>query len=229
MIGFLNCYHFDKASPPYQLHYSSMFLDFFKNIPSEIKTYKTGLGEVPQDINECDGWIISGSPKSAYDDDEWIKNLSKFIRECDSNKKKMVGICFGHQLVAYSLGGKTEKSKNGWGIGIKKFNMIKKKHWMNPELKEVSLLFSHQDQVTKLPENAELLATDTFCPNEMYSIDDHVLCLQGHPEFTKTFIKDRLESRSEIIEPKTYKTAIESLNQETNSAEVGSWIKNFLF
>ena len=206
-----------------------MFLDFFKKIlPSEIKTYRPPFGEVPQNIDECEAWIISGSPKSVYDSDPWIKELISFVQKCDAKKKKLIGICFGHQLIAHALGGKAEKAKSGWGVGIKTFRMFKNKNWMTPNLQEASLLFSHQDQVTTLPKNAELLATDSFCPNQMYEIGGYILCLQGHPEFTKTFMRDRLIARAEIIEPKTYDVAIKSLESETQSNVIGNWIRNFL-
>jgi GMP synthase-like glutamine amidotransferase len=98
---------------------------------------------------------------------------------------------------------------------------------MKPELKECSLIFSHQDQVMLLPKEAELLASDSFCPNQMYSVGENIFCLQGHPEFTRDFAKERLDTRFKLIGEEKYAAAVASLKQKTDSAEVGNWIRNF--
>ena len=82
----------------------------------------------------------------------WI--LSKEVMR---PKKKLVGICFGHQVVAHALGGHASKSEKGWGLGLKEFSIIKKKSWMVPSLDTCKLYFTHQDQVISLPLGAELL------------------------------------------------------------------------
>src|SRR5205807_1591862 len=99
--------------------------------------------------------------------------------------------------------------------------------WMEPSLKTAALLFSHQDQITKLPPDAELLAKNDFCKIPMYSIANHIFCFQGHPEFTTKFMKDRLNARIDKLEKKTYEEAMNSLNQKSNAQEFGQWMKRF--
>lgn len=229
MIGLLNAYHFEDDPQSYQLKYGPMFAGFLKSaLPAEkIKIYGVGRGEFPATAGECEGWIITGSPKSAYESDPWIQKLGAFVQQIDREKKKLVGVCFGHQLTAHYLGGRTEKSKNGWGVGVRKFNILNSKTWMKPELNECSLIFSHQDQVVSLPKGGDLLASDPFCPNQMYSVAEHIFCFQGHPEFTPEFAKDRLDSRVNLIGKPVYEEAVGSLKKKTNSEEVGTWMRNF--
>jgi GMP synthase-like glutamine amidotransferase len=110
MIGLLNAYHFDDDPNSYQRRYGPMFLDFLKTaLPGEeIRVYTAGRGELPGAPAECDGWICGGSAKSAYDEDPWIKKLGGFVAKIHEEKRKYVGICFGHQLAAHYLGGRTE-------------------------------------------------------------------------------------------------------------------------
>ncbi len=74
----------------------------------------------------------------------------------------MVGICFGHQMLAHTLGGRVARSEKGIGFGLKSFDVTTKKVWMADALDQCALYFSHQDQVMQLPPDAELLAAVRF-------------------------------------------------------------------
>jgi GMP synthase-like glutamine amidotransferase len=226
VIGLLDAYQFEKTG--YQTLYEPMMREFLKAaLPGvEVKTFKVGLGEKPKP-QDADGWILSGSPKSAYDKDEWILDLQKFIKSTFEKEIKLAGVCFGHQLIAHSLGGKAEKSKNGWGVGVREFSIIDQAPWMNPSIKKCSLIFSHQDQVSQLPTGAKLLAEDAFCPIQMYSVGHHVFSFQGHPEFTPEFAQMRLDSRKALIGEETYSTASKNLHNKTNRSEIGQWLRHF--
>ncbi len=229
MIGLLNAYRHEENAPPYQREYGPMFMAFLNRaFPNQtVAMYDVGLGKLPTSVNECDLWIITGSPKAAYGPETWIQKLGEFVRSIHKAERKLIGICFGHQLIAHYLGGKADRADSGWGVGVQKFNIIKEKPWMNPKLSEVSLLFSHQDQVIQLPPNAEHLAEDARCKYQMFSIGNHILCLQGHPEFTSDFARGRLDSRVASVGQDKYNVAIQSLPTPTNSSEIGKWMKLF--
>ncbi len=131
----------------------------------------------------------------------------------------MLGICFGHQAIAQALGGHVIKSSNGWGVGIKEIT-TKKYNSLLGNFNKLNLIFFHQDQVVKLPQNAELIAGNSFCNISSFSIDDSVLALQAHPEFNKDFSLKLLHARKSSIEPAIYLEAINELETLEHDGEL---------
>ncbi|MCZ6501106.1 MAG: GMP synthase [Gammaproteobacteria bacterium] len=222
----------DSVLPQFQEehgNYPEMFIRILSIGPDiEFRIYDVERGVYPEDLDECDGYVITGSKKSVYDDEPWIKALIDFVRRLHENQKKVVGICFGHQMVAHALGGRTEPAREGWEVGIHQCQIVNKLDFMSPDLDEFGLLVSHKDQVTELPDGAELLATSEFCPNAMFRIDDHILTFQGHPEFTRAYARDLMEMREEILGEKTFQAGIASLGGGLDGDLVGSWIIRFI-
>ena len=112
-IGILNA---DTISPEWGKEYGQypeMFSKIFWDVDSNIKfkTYEIQSNNFPQNINECDGYLITGSKADAYEDLPWILNLKSFVRTLDHYHKKIIGICFGHQIIAEALGGKVKNLK----------------------------------------------------------------------------------------------------------------------
>lgn len=191
--------------------------------------YDVALGQFPESVDTCDGYVITGSPNGVYDSDPWIAELMQFIRDCYAADKKIVGICFGHQILAHALGGRTEKSSKGWGLGMKEFNVPIQKPWMTEEPGQFGLYFVHQDQVMTLPEEAELLGGNGFCPNAMFVMGDKVLGVQGHPEFTEPIMVDILAGKNGSIADDVVKTAVSSVQNGTPDNTIfAHWIVNFL-
>lgn len=237
MIGILNAYHFDSNDSGYQQEYSRIFYEFVQKIfqdsagenKREIIEYKVAQGQFPKSVSECKIWFITGSPKSVYEDIPWIHRLTAFVQELDSCKIKTVGICFGHQMIAHALGGKVSKSSQGWGVGIRSFEILQHKPWMtaSPSSQKISLLFSHQDQVETLPPGAELLAQDQFCRYQMMQIGEHIMTMQGHPEFTVSFAKERLIARKDKMSKATFEEAMKSYAEASDFLLIIDWIREF--
>lgn len=229
MIGILNAYHFDFTPGNYQERYNLNLREFltrtFQGEP--LREYKIAKGEWPLAFDECKVWVITGSSKGAYDELPWILQLKKWIQEAHAKKHKILGICFGHQIIAQALGGEVSKSSKGWGVGVKTFEIISAKQWMKPAQSKLSLLFSHQDQVISLPDGAELLAQNEFCPHQMFQIGEHILTLQGHPEFTVEFAKERMDTRQALIGEATYAKAVSSLTHPRDDQILSVWLREF--
>ncbi len=141
----------------------------------------------------------------------------------------MVGLCFGHQMIAQALGGRVEKAEKGIGFGLKQFKIIRQKVWMKDKPEQCTLYFAHQDQVVQLPPDAELLGGNAFCPITLYEIDSRVLGIQGHPELTASMMAGLSAWYEGKMEQEMYESAVYSLqNGNPDNQFVAYWIVDFL-
>lgn len=229
-IGILNAIDPDSSKLDWDGTPIDAYIRFLKraDAPFEFEGYRVAQGEFPDSPDACDGYVITGSPQGVYDEDEWIAPLAQFIRDSYAAGKKLVGICFGHQILAHSLGGHAEKSEKGHGLGLKQFDVTQKRSWMGEQPDQCSLYFAHQDQVTMLPPGAQHLGGNEFCPNVLYEIENQVLGIQGHPEFTTRIMEDIVALADGRVAPEVVQTAVSSLDTPPDGDTVGHWIVNFL-
>jgi len=176
----------------------------------------------------CDAYVITCSRHSVYDDEPWIAPLADFVGAALDAQRKVIGICFGHQLIAHFFGGRTEPAEVGWGVGVHRAKLLSTESWMEPARSSVGLLSSHKDQVVELPTGARSIAQSSFCPNGGYVIGDQVLTFQSHPEFTKLYAEALMRHREALIGPQAFAEGIASLQDETHEALVARWILNFI-
>lgn len=193
----------------------------------ELINYYVIEGEYPQDIDEVEGYIISGSSYSVYDDEPWIQDLGHFVQKLHQHKKKTVGICFGHQLVAHVMGGKTEKATVGWNIGTEAHQLNELGKEVMGELEGFQILFSHQDQVVKPADGSQTLASTPTCPIAACQIGDHLLTIQGHPEFETGYARQLMDMRRELFGEELYQAGIHSLDQPNDRTLVAKRILDF--
>ena len=170
----------------------------------EFKTFNILDGIFPLNHNDCDGWIVTGSPHGVYEEHSWIPIVSQLIKDIYDNKLPIFGVCFGHQLIAQALGGNVEKSTKGWGLGLHTYQINNKTNYMGNLSSEVTLNICHQDQVLNPPNGATVYAKSDFCENAGFYIKDKVLTMQAHPEFLVDFIKDLLTARRDVTIPKQF-------------------------
>ena len=128
----------------------------------EFKTFNILDDEFPKDHLECDGWIITVSPHGVYEEFAWMKTISQLINDIYDAGLPILGVCFGHQLIAQALGGDVEKSQKGWGLGLHTYQIDNKSGYMGNLAEEITLNICHQDQVTKIPQGAVVYARSDF-------------------------------------------------------------------
>ncbi|WP_027882726.1 glutamine amidotransferase-related protein [Meiothermus rufus] len=185
-------------------------------------------GHYPARVADFAGYLITGSRASVYDPLPWIPPLEDFVRSVVTSKSRLVGICFGHQMIGQALGGRVERWPGGWGVGVHCFSIDRTMPWMAPPLAEVRLILSCQDQITQLPPGAVVLGGSAFSPHALIQVGPNVLGLQPHPEFSKAFAEALLEMRREQVGVQRYAEAKASFALEPSSKEVAGWIRNFL-
>ncbi len=210
-------------------NYSGMFerVLAMEGAPIRFSSYVVQAGELPA-IDVCDAYLITGSRHSVYDDLPWIRDLVAFVEAALLANKKIIGICFGHQLIAHYFGGETRVADKGWGVGVQTSRVETQESWMEPPLGEFALLCSHKDQVIKLPDGATSFAASEFCPCAGFVWNDLVLTFQGHPEFTKSYSAALMQMRNEVLGPETFAGGMESLDEDTHEGTIAHWIVNFL-
>lgn len=174
----------------------------------------------PETVNDCDGWLISGSKFSAYENLPWITKLEQFLRDAYAADVPIVGICFGHQVLATALGGVVEKYSDGWAVGPHSYEM---------QGRDEPMIINawHQDQVTVKPASAKTVATSQFCEHAALLYGKTAFSIQAHPEFSTDFTKDLLDVRRTIIPKDRADAADQSFDNMPPTPEVAQQIIRF--
>ena len=230
-IAILQTGHNNPDLPSYLRAYPQMFVDLMAaqdgHEEISLTNYVVVDGAFPKAVEDYDGYIITGSRHGVYEDFPFIAPLMDFIREAYAKDIPQIGICFGHQAIAQALGGKVIKSPKGWGVGIRKVDVVKKADWMTNASDTLDLIYVHQDQVIDAPEGAEILAGDDFCPIASFAIGNSIYTLQGHPEFDKDYVHELLAIRGQDMGEDVVKTASASLAGTHQGEQAGQWMLAF--
>ncbi|QFT60511.1 GMP synthase [glutamine-hydrolyzing] [Sulfitobacter sp. THAF37] len=182
--------------PPEELSAGGRYDAYFSRLLGErdfsYQAWSVVDGEMPQDVHDAEGWLITGSRHGAYEPHPWIPPLEQFIRDCYDAHVPMIGVCFGHQIIAQAMGGTVEKFGGGWSVGRVVYPIEGQNYAINAW---------HQDQVVKKPESAEVIGATEFCANAALLYDDRIWTIQPHPEYESDFIDGLIRHRGRGVVP----------------------------
>ncbi len=199
--------------------YPDMFIRLLAGRGLDFTSYHVEAMEFPQSVHACDGWLITGSRHGAYEDHPFIKPLEDFIRTAYAEKVPLVGICFGHQIIAQALGGKVEKFSGGWAIGPQDYDFGDE---------TVRLNAWHQDQVVEKPAAAETIGSNTFCEHAALLYGDRAFSVQAHPEYGNDFIEGLMTTRGKgVIADDVMEAARARFADSNSSAAIADRIADF--
>jgi GMP synthase-like glutamine amidotransferase len=233
-LGLLQCDSLDRPHVDVDGDYDALFTELLSRSDVEVIAYRADLGRLPGSLDECDGWVVPGSRQSVYDDIDWIVDLRRLVGRLLAADRPLVGVCFGHQMIAQELGATVARADGGWNIGAIEYRLHRpppgeERGWAGhpgePAAdRRFSLIASHQDQVLELPDGAELLASAPTCPIAGYTIGERVLSVQGHPEFGPELAGSLYRSRVERIGAAPIEAALATLGRPLDRARVADWI-----
>jgi len=218
-----------KVEPTY-IGYGAMFERLLRQAGAEgtFDIFNTVKGDYPASFEPYDAVLLTGSKADAFSQEPWVLALKEKVQTLLKTKKKLIGVCFGHQLIALCLGAKVGRAPQGWGAGRMQYQ------WLAPDLpqahgrEEVAMLASHQDQVFDLPSGAKLLATSDFCPVAAFAVDDHVFCVQPHPELVEDYSAFLLDKRRAVFGEEKYQAFTQSLDKGHDGLAVARMMVAFI-
>lgn len=181
----------------------------------------------PDDLGGCDGVVITGSPASVLDPLPWMARLEDTVRRLHADGVPMVGLCFGHQVIAQALGGRVERSPAGFRIGVTTLSLQGGAPWIAPAVPAVRLHLSHEDHVAEPPAGATVLAHDEACPVMAYRIGHTVFTTQCHPEFDRQFMDDIIDELGPRLDPAMAARGRAQLAGGVDAPLVWRWIADF--
>jgi len=217
-IGILQCGHLPDEVRAASGDYDACFHRLFEGHGLSFTTWNVVDMEFPPSVHAAAGWLITGSKHGAYDDLPFIPPLEAFLRRAFENAVPIVGICFGHQVIAQAMGGKVVQFAGGWRAGWEIYDF---------DGEEVALTAWHQDQVVELPEGAEVIGRSEHCENAAILYGRKAFTIQAHPEYGRAELSGLIDIRGPYMPPAPVAHAAANIDAPVASAAMADRIADF--
>lgn len=201
--------------------YPDMFAGLLAGHGFSFRAYHVEGMEFPDRVDEQDGWLITGSKHGVYEDHAFIAPLEQLVRQAYAQAVPMVGICFGHQIIAQALGGHVEKFSGGWAIGRTAYRIDDQTLHLNAW---------HQDQVIRRPADATVIGQSEFCEHAALIYGKRAFTVQPHPEFKSDIIASMAAQRKGTLDYPDHimDRAIAAADAPDDNARLAARIAGFL-
>jgi len=197
--------------------YGDLLINLLRHDVLQFEKFFVYQGHFPPRVHEFDLLMITGSQFDAHGTDPWIVQLHELIRRFYDSNGKMLGICFGHQAIAHALGGRAGRNPSGWECGsfpLRGHNNT----LLGPAIDGLAIVEMHQDHVFQLPKQAVVHGETSRTAIQIMTLNERVLGIQGHPEFTADIVQDLLASRYQagLIGEELFRDGQNSLSLEVS-------------
>jgi GMP synthase-like glutamine amidotransferase len=210
--------------------FGPIFVRLFERVGAQwhMDVFNTMRGEYPASFDDYDAVLLTGSRADSFSDDAWVVALREKVTQLLAQRKKMVGVCFGHQLIALCMGAPVGRAPQGWGVGRMTYDWHRPDLPLSAQRSEIALLASHQDQVMELPQGAALVASSSFCPVASFTVGNEVFCIQPHPEFEVALSAKLIERRRALLGEEKYTASSQSLQHGHEGEHIARMVVEFL-
>lgn len=191
------------------------------------ESFKVYEDAYPDNPEEFDGMLITGSPASVNDTYPLIEKFLDYLRDRYAAGMPLFGICFGHQALAKALGGQVALAPTGWSLGTVSVSIRDTAPWMVPPRDMLNLYAVHNEVVVQLPERATVFARTDRIHYAGFFVGNQILTTQHHPEMTRPFIADVVDELSASLDPLVIARARQSLGTKTDSGVFAEWVARF--
>jgi GMP synthase-like glutamine amidotransferase len=222
----------ETGAPPGDLavrfgDYPDMFRRLLLEEGDRAETFDVAAGQLPVDPSAFDACLVTGSSAGVYEPLPWIDPLKAFLNAA-SARTALVGVCFGHQVMAEAFGGRVIQSPKGWGVGLHRYT-ASGEGWL-AGLDTLAVAASHQDQVVEAPEGARVVACSDFTPfGALCYPDRRAISIQLHPEFTPDYARALVEARrGNRYTDDQADAALASYQDANDRLEVGRRLRRFI-
>lgn len=218
----------EELRPRYH-SYGQMFVELIqrRGLDWRAEVFTVIRGEYPDSPEPYGAFLITGSQYDAFSDEPWVVRLREYVRDLYRRGRPLVGICFGHQLLAQALGGEAGRNRAGWGLGVMRYALEETPPFVDGG-DSVPLIVSHRDQVLALPPGSRRLLSNDFCPNAGFYQSERLLAFQGHPEFSADYARALMHYRRGQAPEAVLARAEASLDQPHQGDRVAGWIGRFV-
>lgn len=217
--------------------FEELFVSSGRQLKPEIDVKVTSAyvieGQYPENLDEIDGLIITGSKFDAHDEEtEWILNLVSWLKQTweTHSHLKMSGVCFGHQILARMLGGELEAGKD-WELSLTELELTEHgQQIFDTKDKKISLHQMHSDRVVKAPKDCEVWATSNHTEIQGLYIAQRLFTTQGHLAFDEQMVNANLDVRVEkdLMDKEEAAEAKETSHHEHDGTIVAKAILRFI-
>lgn len=210
--------------------FGAMFVRLFDRVGADwaYDIFSTQRGEYPASFDAFDAVLLTGSASDSFSNEAWAVELRRRVTLLLTQRKKMIGVCFGHQLIGLCMGAPVARAPQGWGEGRMTYDWLRQDLPFSQDRKQISLLVSHQDQVLELPRGATLVASSDFCPVAAFTVGEEVFCVQAHPEFDVGFSQYLLDEQRGHLGEVEYAARSQALAAGHEGADVARMVVAFL-
>lgn len=172
--------------------FEDWIMDAMGGEQSAFITVTVAEGEILPAPENVKAVLITGSAAMVTDHSAWVEKTAAWLRASLTGRIPMLGICFGHQLLAYALGGKVSDNPQGVEVGTVGLNTnsTAEKDDLFAGINTINVQTSHRQVVISLPADAVGLASTAMDPFHVFRYGDNIWGVQFHPEFNAAITRE---------------------------------------